>query len=366
MSNRSSVATVAIIADTHKARTAVSMGQEMILMKEGRARMASTTEPVETVEVLAFARVVEAKSLSRAAAELAVPRATIGRRLARLEERLGARLLRRTSRSLSLTDAGERFYRHARVVLDSIAQAEASVRSRADAMRGDLRVSVFPFPGVTREATGSFHAMVTSFALAHPGVRVQVDVSTRSVDLLRDGYDVALRATYRVQPGLVARTIERDSVLAVASPAYLAKHGNPSSVKELRRHRCLTSFARGELSQCTWPAGRAGLGVVHIDSSFSSNDLGLLREAAVHGLGIALLPRLLIADLIESGALVQVLAGVVEAEHHIAVVYPERELPTHVRAFVERLVEWAPALHRASGARGQVRDRQMLRKASQK
>src|ERR1700743_3461693 len=98
---------------------------------------------LETAELLAFTRTVEAKSFSRAAAELGVPRATIGRRLARLEERLGARLLRRTSRSLLLTEAGERFYRHARVLLDSIAQAEASVRS-TNAMRGELRVSIPP------------------------------------------------------------------------------------------------------------------------------------------------------------------------------------------------------------------------------
>jgi DNA-binding transcriptional LysR family regulator len=308
-------------------------------------RMISMSEPVETAELLAFARVVEAKSLSRAAAELGVPRATIGRRLARLEERLGTRLVRRTSRILALTDAGERFYRHARVVLDSIAQAEASVRGTANGMRGDLRVSVFPFHGVTREATGSFYAMITSFALNHRDVRVHVDFSTRVIDLLRDGYDVALRAAYQVQPGLVARTVARNKVIAVASPAYLAEQGTPHSVKELRRHSCLTSFARGELPQSTWPAGRGGRGVAHVDSSFSSNNLGLLCEAAVHGLGIALLPRLLVADLIKSGVLVQVLAGVVEAEHHIAVVYAERKLlPTHVRAFVESLLEWAPVL----------------------
>jgi DNA-binding transcriptional LysR family regulator len=195
---------------------------------------------------------------------------------------------------------------------------------------------------VTHEATGSFYAMVTSFALKHRDVRVHVDFSTRVMDLLRDGYDVALRAAYQVQPGLVARTVARNKVIAVASPAYLADHGTPYSVKDLRRHSCLTSFARGELPQSSWPSGR---GVAQVDSSFSSNNLGLLCEAAVHGLGIALLPRLLVADLIESGVLVQVLAGVVEAEHHIAVVYAERELlPTHVRAFVESLVEWAPAL----------------------
>jgi DNA-binding transcriptional LysR family regulator len=325
--------------------------------------MIPMSEPVETVELLAFTRAVEAKSLSRAAAELGIPRATVGRRLARLEERLGTRLLRRTSRSLIVTDAGERFYRHARVLLDSIAQAEASVRSTTNTMRGELKVSVPPL-GVTLGAKESFSAMAMSFARKHPEVRLQIDVSTKFVDLLRDGYDVALRTTYQVHPGLVARTVERNKYIAVAAPAYLAEHGTPRSVKELRRHSCLTSFARGELSQCTWPAGR---GVVHIEGSFSSNDPGLLRDAAVNGLGIALLPRLLVADLLESGVIVQVLAGVVEAEHHVAVVFLESHLlPAHVRAFVDALVEWAPALHHAPCASAPARGRKTSRRASQK
>jgi len=97
--------------------------------------MIQMSNPLETAELLAFARVVDAKSLSRAAAELGVPRATIGRRLARLEQRLGTRLLRRTTRSLALTDAGEVFYRQARIVLDAVAQAQASVRSTDEVMR---------------------------------------------------------------------------------------------------------------------------------------------------------------------------------------------------------------------------------------
>jgi len=105
------------------------------------------SEPVETAELLAFSKTVEAKSLSRAAAELGVPRATISRRLARLEQQLGVRLLRRSTRSLVLTDAGTALYRHARIVLDAVKHAEESVRRNDDAVRGDLRVSVPPMTG---------------------------------------------------------------------------------------------------------------------------------------------------------------------------------------------------------------------------
>jgi DNA-binding transcriptional LysR family regulator len=293
-------------------------------------------KPVETSELLAFARIVEAKSLSRAAAELGVPRATIGRRLARLEKRLRVRLLRRTTRSLSLTDAGDMFYRHARIVLDAVAQAQASVRAADDVMRGDLRVTVPPI------FDQSFLEMIASFGKKHPEVRVQVDFSTRIVDLLREGYDVALRASSEIQPGLIARVVHRHKVITVASPEYLAKQGTPQTAKDLRNHRCLVGFARGELPQSNWPVGR---GLVHVEGSFSSNDLRLLREAAVRGLGIALLPSMVVDELVASGELVHVLPGIIEAESRLAVVYPEREfLPPHVRAFVEALVAWAPAL----------------------
>src|SRR3954470_4477473 len=119
------------------------------------------TEPLESAELLALSKAVDAKSLSRAAVELGVPRATLSRRLARLEQRLGTRLLRRSTRSLLLTDSGEALYRHARIVLDALAQAEASVRQTDQAVRGDLRVSVPPM------MNESFHRMLCEFAERH-------------------------------------------------------------------------------------------------------------------------------------------------------------------------------------------------------
>src|SRR5438445_8161350 len=114
-------------------------------------------DAIETSELVAFTRTVEANSLSRAAAALGAPRATIGRRLARLEKRLGVRLLRRTTRSLALTDAGDALYRHARIVLDAVSNAEASVRRTDGAVRGDLRVSVPPLADETLfDALASF------------------------------------------------------------------------------------------------------------------------------------------------------------------------------------------------------------------
>lgn len=302
--------------------------------------MIQMSEPIETAELLAFARTIEAKSLSRAAAELRVPRATLGRRLARLEERLGTRLLQRTTRSLAMTDTGEMFYRHARIVLDAVAQAEASVQTAKEVVRGDLRVSVPPL------MDESLSTMIMDFAEKYPDVRVQIDVSTRLVDLRREGYDVALRASSDLQPGLIARTVMREKIVAVASPDYLARMGTPKKLKDLRNHRCLTGFARGELPRTAWTVGR---GVVRIDGTFSSNDLRLVRDAAVRGLGIAMIPEIVLGDLIERGEVVQVLPGILESENRVSVVYVEREfVPPHVRAFVEAMVAWSPALKKTS------------------
>jgi DNA-binding transcriptional LysR family regulator len=303
-------------------------------------KMIQMQDPVETSELLAFTRAVEAKSLSRASAELGVPRATVSRRLQRLEERLGTRLLRRTTRSLVLTSAGDTFYRHARLVLDAVKSAEASVRATGMVIAGDLRVSVPPM------LDDGFFAMLGEFAKAHPAVRLQVHFSSRHVDLRRDGYDVALRAGIVLEPGLVARTLGRSQVIGVASPGYLAQHGTPRRAKDLAAHRCLLGFTRGELPQMHWPIGGAQ---VHVEGMFFSNEIRLLADAAVRGLGIALLPWSLVADDIASGTLVQVLPGVLEAESRIAIVYPERELvPPQVRAFVDTVIAWAPNIEAIS------------------
>lgn len=136
------------------------------------------SEPIETAELVAFTKTVEATSLSRAAAELCIPRATVSRRLARLEERLGARLLLRTTRSLVLTEVGEVFYREACIALEAVRLAEQSVRRTDDVVRGDLRVSTPPIPGL------GFHAMLCEFAARYPELRVHIHTSNHHVDLL--------------------------------------------------------------------------------------------------------------------------------------------------------------------------------------
>jgi DNA-binding transcriptional LysR family regulator len=291
-------------------------------------------EPPETTELQTFARVVEARSISRAARELGVPRPTIGRRLARLEQKLGVRLLRRTTRAMALTDAGELFYARARAVLAAVDEAAEAVRRRDDAVRGTLRVAT---PVLV---TTSFASMVADFAMRFPDVRIELRASSEYVDLVAGGYDVAIRAASDLAPGLVARRLSRSRLVAVASPAYIAAHGAPKRRKDLAEHTSLAGFEHGQHPATHWPLMRGGR--VRIEPVLSSNDLAILHEAARRGRGIALLPLAFVYDDIRAGALVPVLPERVGADSVVAIVYADREFVTPaLRAFIDAVIAWA-------------------------
>ena len=287
----------------------------------------------ETSELIAFTKTADAKSLSRAAAELGIPRATLSRRIAQLEKKLAARLLIRTTRSLVLTDLGSIFYKEAIIALEAIRQAEQSVSSVRGHLSGNLRVSLPP--GMKK----SFRTMLCEFIGRHPMLRVHIHTSSHHIDFRQGGYDVALRASSQIEPGLIARTLFRDPVIAVASPDYLSKMGIPVAVDDLRDHQCLVGFARGEMPDMFWPLISGNR--IKVEGTFSSDDITLLCEAAINSLGIALLPEDLIREHLRQGALVPVLRDILGTEMQIAVVYPDRQfLMPQVRVFIDAVVSW--------------------------
>lgn len=293
-------------------------------------------EPLETAELVAFTQAVESGSLSRGAAALGVPRATLGRRLARLEARLGVRLLRRTTRRMALTDAGEAFLHEAKSALAAIERAESTVRHRATEMSGLLRVSAPPGFDETMSD------VLCDFVTRHPKVVLEMHFSTAHVDLVRGGFHVAIRAATDLGPGLVARTLSRTRLVAVAAPGYLAQWGTPKRPADLERHRIIMGFEKGATAAAHWPVGKKTLRLAGV---LASNGLELQRRAALRGLGIALLPELFVGADIETGALVEVLPGMVGVETKIAIVYPEREiLQPHVRAFVDAIASGTKAM----------------------
>ncbi len=289
---------------------------------------------LETEELRIFVTVVAVSSISRAAAELRVPRATVSRKLALLEERLGARLIRRTTRSMQLTEAGRTFHRSAQAALDAVRLAEASITPKGTTLSGDVFVSIPPMVG------GGLPDVLADFAREYPSIRLHADVSNRKVDLARERFDVAIRATARLDAGLTARTLARVSLMGVASPAYTAQHGTPSTVADLRSHRCLVGLDAAGRPQTHWLIGGRRRSVV---GAAYSNDPHLVLRWALRGLGIALLPSTLAANSLTRGELVTILPGVLRTEGTVSLVTVERKLlPPAARAFVEFLTKHAP------------------------
>lgn len=289
----------------------------------------------ETQELLTFVEVVESESLSKAAKALKVPRVTVGRRLQRLEQNLGVRLLRRTTRRVALTDAGKELYPNARAVVDAVREAAASVRRRSTEVTGTLRIATPP-------SAPALAALFAEFLNNNPGVRLEVRGTTEFVDFLSSGIDVAFRASMTPTPGTISRTLARSELLAVASPAYLEKHGVPQRASELASHRCVLGFERGLVPNAYWPLRKGGR--VKVDGSLACNDITLLMQAAISGQGIALLPDMLVREAIEHGLLNVVLGEVIGASSTFALVYLERELmPKVLRAFIDHTLAYVEA-----------------------
>jgi DNA-binding transcriptional LysR family regulator len=303
---------------------------------------------LETAELEVFATIVAKSSLSRAATELRMPRATLSRKLAALEQRLGVRLLQRTTRSLRLTDAGTEFLRHAELVLAAARAAEASLKRPTTKLSGPVRVSMPPM------TSSALPELLAGFARQHPEVALELHVANRRVDLRREGYDAAIRATGALEPGLVARTLSRVRLVGVASPAYLAAHGPPGSVKELSQHRILMGFDRDERAQTHWiVAGRR----LKLSGALFSNDPHLVLRFALRGLGIAYLPATLVATPLARGELVLVLPQALRLEGAISIVHAEKKLmPPQVRAFVDYVIARGPSALSATSAADFVSD----------
>lgn len=285
----------------------------------------------ETSELHAFVRIADAGSVSGAAQDLGLPRATVSRRLARLEERLGVRLIHRTTRRLHLTDAGDALYPKARAIVVAVQAASQAVALQdPNEPSGLLRVSVPPLsqPGLRN--------LLLRFLQRYPRVDLEVVSTSRHEDLLAGNIDVAWRAGVHFDPGLVARRLLSTDLVALATPAYLARAGTPETLADLEHHTCLLGYARGERPATHWPL-RDG-GKVRVHGRLVSNQLTLLSDAVRRDLGIAMLPAAWIQD--GGPPLTRILPEVLGATSQVALVYPDRRLlKPAVRAFVDFVVE---------------------------
>jgi DNA-binding transcriptional LysR family regulator len=287
---------------------------------------------VDRLEQLsAFVEVARRQSFAQAARQLDCHVSAISRAVAALEGRLGVRLLQRTTRRVTLSDAGRDYFKRCETLLAELDGADAEVRERAASLRGTLRVSA---------ATGAGQALIAplvpEFLAAHPLMTLDLHLTNRYVDLIEEGYDLALRVgTLAADSRLVVRRIAPTRRVLLASPAYLAQRGSPRIPSQLREHACLvleigTRASRWELQR------RKTQVAIDVTGPLHSNNAFVLLGACRAGTGIGLLPASVASPDIDSGALRRVLPSWSSTEQGIYAVYPSaRFIPAKVRAFVE-------------------------------
>lgn len=285
-------------------------------------------------EMRAFVAVVDSGSFVRAADALAVSKTAVSRLVGDLEARLGTRLLHRTTRRLSLTPEGEVFHDRCRQLLDGVAEAEAELSAHAGEAIGQLRVNVPVSFGLLHLAP-----LWPAFMALHPKVMLDVTLSDRIVDLVDEGYDLAVRIARLQASSLVSRRLASTRLILCASPQYLSRHGAPAHPSELAHHAVISYalLAMGERWEFEGPDGPVGVGVV---PRMRSNSGDTCCAAAVQHQGIVLQPSLLVAPHLASGALVELLPQYRSIELGVYAVYPSRKhLTTKVRALVDFLVD---------------------------
>ncbi len=281
-----------------------------------------------------FTAVVEAGSFAGAADKLELSRGMATRYVAQLEAHLSVRLLNRTTRRLSLTEAGSDYYQRSVQVLAMVEEAETSAAQEASVPRGTLRVN-------TSVAFGARHMgqAITDYLRRYPGVKVDLTLNDRVVDLVEEGFDLAIRIAANIDPGLVARRLTRARMAACASPDYLKKHGTPRSPDQLADHNCLT-YAYSSV-QGGWRFRRNGAErTVPVSGNLHGNNGDILMNAAIEGLGAILLPTFLVYEALRRKQLVRILSSWQADELGVFAVYPHRKfLPPKVRSFIDFLAE---------------------------
>jgi DNA-binding transcriptional LysR family regulator len=287
---------------------------------------------VDRLEQLsAFVEVSRRQSFAQAAGQLGRHVSAVSRAVAALEGRLGVRLLQRTTRRVTLSDAGREYFKRCEALLAEFEGADAEVRERAASLRGTLRVSA---------ATGAGQALIApivpDFLAAHPLMRLDLQLSNRYVDLIEEGYDLALRVgTLAADSRLVVRRLMPTRRILLASPDYLARRGRPRTPQQLREHACLV-LAIGNRPQ-RWELQRASAhAAIEVTGPLRSNNAFVLLGACRAGAGIGLLPASVAGAEVNEGRLQHVLPGWASTEQGMYAVYPSaRFIPAKVRAFVD-------------------------------
>ena len=290
-------------------------------------------------QIETFVAVASRGSLVGAARAEGVAAAVVGRRLDALEERLGVKLMLRTTRKLSLTDAGRTLFDQCAAQIDALHAAANDLAGESQTPKGNIRVAA---------SAGFFDFFemewVKEFLHQYPSVQLEFVLSDGMADFIGEGIDVAFRGSSELpDSSLIARKLAAGYLALAASPAYLAARGTPRTVEDLSAHDCIRAIHPGAIpnNHTIWRLqGPEGSSHIHVSGRFSANTGPALKKAAIGGLGICLLPTGSLEESFRSGELVQVLPGVACSVGNLYVVYPSRRhVPRAVTAFVEMAVQ---------------------------
>lgn len=287
-------------------------------------------------DILVFMAVVDTGSFIAGGKTMGLSRSAAGKAIIRLEDRLGARLLNRTTRTLSVTDEGRVFYEHGLQVLASVDEAEASVAGQSGTPRGILRLTL-------PDAFGRLVVLplLKTYLAAWPDIQAEVSFTDRVADIVDEGFDLAVRIGVTTpDTRLVSRVVATHRALLCAAPSYLDERGKPGDIDALSTHDCLI-FSSGNQRQSWRFRADGGSWIKAQGRSRLRLDSGeAIRDAAIAGLGIALLPDFLVANDLKAGRLQQVLPGCAEEEVKIVAIYPNRRLlEPRVRRFIDLMVD---------------------------
>jgi DNA-binding transcriptional LysR family regulator len=282
-----------------------------------------------------FIRVVEAGTISAAADRLGVAKSAVSRRLKELEEHLGVELFHRTTRKMNLTDTGRAFYHQSVRILEDVLEAELATSQAHGTLKGSLKIALPSTFGIMHMGPA-----INEFLKAHPQIEFDLDFNDREVDLIQEGFDLAIRIANLPDSSLIARRLAPIQNVICASPSYLEQSGMPRTPDELVDHRCLvySLLSDYEYWNLTDIEGKEIRTKIHPYLKASTGEF--LRDAAAEGMGIIMVPSFIAYEEIESGTLVAILEDYNPPQIDAYAIYPQtRHLSHRVRAFVDFLVK---------------------------
>lgn len=284
--------------------------------------------------ILIFTSVVELGSFSAAGRRIGINKSAVSKRISALEHHLGVKLIQRTTRRLHLTEAGQQYYDYVRQAQHILIEAEDAVASLQGAPRGQLKISLPMVFGQQHIAP-----LLSEFVARYPEIKLDVSLDDRVVDLLEAGLDMVIRIGALPDSSLVAVKLSQCRSMLCASPQYLARHGVPKEIRELKQHNCLfySYFRAGVEWVFDGPEGPVRIKPM---GNIQVNNSEVIRGLLLDDLGIAQMPRFLVEQEVQKGQLVQILAQYHLPEHGIYALYSQRaHMPAKLRVFIDYLKE---------------------------